>query len=95
MQNEIGKTRRSGKIIGFAHMAERLVKEHTFSLQGELSTRKYDRPIQIPNGKETIEHSQFVVEVRADTICILDRSSNGEQSDAAELPADDCQNELA
>jgi single-strand DNA-binding protein len=58
-------------------------------VQGELATREYDRTIQVPSGKKTIEHviQQLVVELKADTIRILDRSnSNAEPSDAAEPP---------
>jgi single-strand DNA-binding protein len=46
----------------------------------------------VPNGKKVIEHviPQLIVELRADSIRILDRSnSNGAQSDAAEPPADE------
>lgn len=72
---------------GFAQMTERLVQGAHVFVQSELSTREYDRVIQVPNGKKAIEHSvrQLVVELRADTIRVLDCSSSGEQSDAAEL----------
>jgi single stranded DNA-binding protein len=74
---------------GFEQLTPRLVKgAHVFA-QGELATREYDRTIQIPNGKKTIEHviQQLVVELKADTIRLLDRSnSNAEPSDAAEPP---------
>ena len=70
---------------GFAKLAERLVKGTHVFVQGELTTREYDRTIKVPNGKKVIEHvmKQLVVELKADTIRILDRSSNGER-DAAE-----------
>ena len=70
---------------GFAKLAERLVKGTHVFVQGELTTREYDRTIKVPNGKKVIEHvmKQPVVELKADTIRILDRSSNGER-DAAE-----------
>jgi single-strand DNA-binding protein len=54
-------------------------------VQGELVTREYDRMIKVPNGKKTIEHTikQLVVELKADTIRILDRpKSNGDTTDA-------------
>jgi hypothetical protein len=60
---------------------------HVF-VQGELTTREYDRTIKVPAGKgKTVEHTvpQLVVELKADTIRILDRSSaTGELSDAAD-----------
>jgi single-strand DNA-binding protein len=77
---------------GFAQMAERLVKGAHVFVQGELNTRQYDRTIKVPNGKKVIEHviRQLVVELRADSIRILDRSnSNGAQSDATEPPSDE------
>jgi single-strand DNA-binding protein len=74
---------------GFEQMRERLVKGAHVFVQGELTTHEYDRRIQIPNGKKTIDHvvKQLVVELKADTIRVLDRSqSNSELSDAAEPP---------
>jgi hypothetical protein len=64
-------------------------------VQGELTTREYDRAIQVPSGKKTIEHviQQLAVELKADTIRLLDRSSSAEQTDEsattghAEVPA--------
>ena len=72
---------------GFSQMSARLVKGTHVFVRGELNTREYDRTIKIPNGKKTIEHvvSQLVVELKADTIRILDRSSS---SDAAEPPVE-------
>jgi single-strand DNA-binding protein len=73
---------------GFEQLADRLVKSAHVFVQGELTTREYDRTIKVPTGKsKSIEYTiqQLVVELRADTIRTLDRSgSNGEQSDAAE-----------
>jgi hypothetical protein len=42
----------------------------------------------VPNGKKTIEHTikQLVVELKADTIRILDRSKS--TGDAADAPTD-------
>src|SRR5690348_12641601 len=73
---------------GFEQLAERLVKGAHVFVQGELTTRDYDRTIKVPTGKgKSVEHTiqQTIVELKADTIRMLDRSSsNGEQSDAAE-----------
>jgi hypothetical protein len=51
--------------------------------QRALNTRQYDRTIKAPNGKKVMEHviPQLAVELRADSIRLLDRStSNGAQS---------------
>ena len=79
---------------GFARLSERLAKGTHVFVQGELTTREYDRTIKVPNGKKVIEHvmKQLVVEVKADTIRILDRSSNGER-DAAEPQTAEAQEE--
>ena len=76
---------------GFAQMTSRLLKGTLVFVQGELSTREYDRAIQIPSGKKSVEHTiqQIAVELQADTIRILDRASNREQGDAAEPAAED------
>ena len=75
---------------GFAQMTPRLLKGTLVFVQGELSTRKYDRTISIPSGKKSIEHviQQLAVEMKADIIRALDRSSNSEQPDVPE-PADE------
>ncbi len=64
---------------GFAKTAGRLVKGAHVFVQGELATREYDRTIIIPKGNETVEHAipQLVVELRADSIRILDRRNSG------------------
>lgn len=73
---------------GFEQLAERLVKGAHVFVQGELTTRDYDRTIKVPTGKyKTIEHTiqQTAVELKADTIRMLDcHNSNGEQDDAIE-----------
>jgi single-strand DNA-binding protein len=71
---------------GFAQLASRLNKGTHVFVQGELTTREYDRTIQVPTGKKTIEHviQQLAVELKADTIRLLDRTSN---SGASETPA--------
>jgi single-strand DNA-binding protein len=72
----------------FAQMTDRLVKGVHVFVQGELTSREYDRTINVPAGNgKTIEHTlpQLVVELKAETIRILDRSSaTAEQGDAAE-----------
>lgn len=78
---------------GFAQLADRLAKGAHVFVQGELTTREYDRLIKIPTAKgKNIEHviQQLIVELKADTIRTLDRStSNSEQSDAAEPRVDE------
>jgi single-stranded DNA-binding protein len=71
-------------------MASRLVKGAHIFVQGELTTREYDRTIAIPNGKKSIEHviQQLAVELKADTIRILDRAST-QSGELAQQPADD------
>ena len=65
---------------------------HVF-VQGELTTREYDRTIKVPAGNgKVIEHTiqQLVVELRAETIRTLDRSAaSDQQSDAVEPPIDE------
>jgi single-strand DNA-binding protein len=72
----------------FSKIAERLAKGSLVYVQGELVTREYDRTIKVPNGKKTIEHTikQLVVELKADTIRILDRSKSN--ADKKDVPAD-------
>ena len=78
---------------GFAQLADRLTKGAHVFVQGELTTREYDRLIKVPTAKgKNIEHviQQLVVELKADTIRTLDRAgSNGEQNVAAEPRVDD------
>lgn len=59
-------------------MTERLVKGALVFVQGELTTHEYDRKIKVGSGKTAAEHTikQLVVELKADTIRFLDRSSN-------------------
>jgi single-strand DNA-binding protein len=74
---------------GFEPLAERLQKGAHVFVQGELTTREYDRTITVGNGKKPMEHviQQLAVELKADTIRILDRTAKSEQGDAAEAPA--------
>jgi single-strand DNA-binding protein len=61
---------------GFEQLADRLVKGAHVFVQGELTTREYDRTIKVSTGKgKSIEHviQQLVVELKADTIRTLDR----------------------
>ena len=78
---------------GFEQLAERLVKGAHVFVQGELTMRDYDRTIKLPAGNgKSVDHTiqQTIVELKADTIRMLDRSSsNGEQSDTAEPATDD------
>jgi len=69
----------------FEQLSSRLVKGTHLFVQGELTTREYERTIQVPNGKRAIEHviKQLAVELKADTIRILDRNSPA-ASDPAE-----------
>ena len=77
----------------FAQVTDRLVKGAHVFVQGELTTREYDRTIKVPAARgNTIERTvpQLVVELKADTIRILDRSTaTSEQSDPAEPPIDE------
>jgi single-strand DNA-binding protein len=71
---------------GSSQMASRLVKGAHILVQGELTTREYDRTVAVPNGKKSVEHviQQLAVELKADTIRILDRVSNASQCPASE-----------
>ena len=77
----------------FAQVADRLVKGAHAFVQGELATGEYDRTVRVPVGKDkTVEHTipQLVVELKADTIRILNRSTgSGEQSEASEPAVDE------
>ena len=71
---------------GFAQLAPRLSKGAHVFVQGELTTREYDRTITVPSGKKSIEHviQQLAVELKADTIRLLDRSTSSDQANADE-----------
>jgi single-strand DNA-binding protein len=73
---------------GFEQLAERLVKGAHVFVQGELTTRDCDRSIKVPTGNcKSVEHTiqQTIVELKADTIRMLDRSgTSGEETDVAE-----------
>jgi single-strand DNA-binding protein len=74
---------------GFSKLAARLASGSHVLVQGEIVTREYERVIKVPNGKKTIEHKiqQQVVEIKANIIRVLDRSSNG--SDTAETETEE------
>jgi single-strand DNA-binding protein len=70
-----------------AKLAERLVEGAQVYVQGELTTRDHDRTIKVPNGNAFIEHviNQVEVEVKADTIRILDRRSANDDETEPEI----------
>ena len=76
---------------GLAQMAPRLLKGAHVFVQGELTTREYGRTITVPSGKKSVEHviQQIAVELRADTIRILDRVGNSEPSEATQPVTED------
>ena len=76
---------------GFAQLASRLSKGTHVFVQGELTTREYDRTIQVPSGKKTIEHmiQQLAVELTANTIHLLNRTTNSGASEAPATTDDD------
>jgi single-strand DNA-binding protein len=76
---------------GFAQLTPRLMKGAHIFVQGELTTREYDRTIMVPSGKKSIEHviQQIAVELKADTVRLLDRTANSESVSAAQPSADE------
>jgi single-strand DNA-binding protein len=76
---------------GFAQLTPRLVKGAHVFVQGELTTREYDRTITVPNGKKAIEHviQQLTVELKADTVRMLDRTPNAESVSTAQSNVDE------
>jgi hypothetical protein len=75
---------------GFSKLAARLASGSHVLVQGEIVTREYEPVIKVPNGKKTIERKiqQQVVEIKANIIRVLGRSSNNE-SDAGEPETED------
>jgi single-strand DNA-binding protein len=73
---------------GFTQLAPRLCKGSHVFVQGELTTREYDRTIQVPSGKKAIAHviQQLIVELKADTVRLLDRSSGAQPETSSEAP---------
>ena len=66
-----------------AKLAERLLEGTLVYVQGELTTRDRERTIKVPNGNAVIEAvvKQLEVEVKADTIRILDRRASSDGDD--------------
>jgi single-strand DNA-binding protein len=77
---------------GFEPIAERLVKGSLVFVQGELTTREYDRTIKVMVGKKPVDHviQQLVVELKADAVRILDRN-NSSQSDTVDSLHDEAE----
>ena len=76
---------------GFPKLADRLSPGSHVFVQGELQTREYERTIQVPNGKKTIDHriQQLAVEIRAEIIRSLDRSPKAESGQAQTANAEE------
>jgi single-strand DNA-binding protein len=74
----------------FEAMSSRLVKGALVFVQGQLTTHEYDRTIKVPAGKKVIDHvvKQLVVELKADTIRVLDRSANTDHDAVEPEPAE-------
>jgi single-strand DNA-binding protein len=71
----------------FARVAARLTTGAHVFVQGEVTTRMYDKAIEIPNGQKPIQYTfkALVVELKANTIRLLDHTgSDPVVSDAAE-----------
>jgi single-strand DNA-binding protein len=73
---------------GFAQLAPRLSKGAHVFVQGELTTREYELTIQVSSGKKTIEHviQLLVVELKAETVRLLDRASETQPETPSEAP---------
>ena len=71
---------------GFSQIASRQAKGARVFEQGELTTREYDRTITVPGGNKSIEQviQQLADELKAETNCLLDRSTNSDQANADE-----------
>ena len=69
-------------------MTDRLTKGAHVFVQGELSTREYQKTIKVQSGQKTIEHAiqQLVVEVKADTIRTLDRTKTDSDQEQEKAP---------
>jgi single-strand DNA-binding protein len=76
---------------GFEPMSNRLLKGTHVFVQGELRTREYDKTIKTGNGKKGSEIviQQLVVETVANIVRVLDRNTNGQQSEATEAVEED------
>jgi single-strand DNA-binding protein len=82
------------QVVFFAKNSEaitsRLVKGAQVFVQGQLTTHEYDRTIKVPAGKKIIEHviKQLVVEIKAETIRVFDRSANTDHEAAEPEPTE-------
>jgi single-stranded DNA-binding protein len=65
---------------GFAQLAGHLIKGTHIFVQGELTTREYDRTIQVLGGKKTVDRviQQLAVELKAE--CCRNRRSAARSS---------------
>ncbi|MBV8811595.1 MAG: hypothetical protein JO033_23250 [Acidobacteriaceae bacterium] len=61
------------------------------SPRDELTTREYDRAVTVPNGKKSIEHviQQLIVELKAETIRVQERTGNAQSVEVAEQRTDE------
>jgi single-strand DNA-binding protein len=75
----------------FEAITSRLVKGALVFVQGQLTTHEYDRTIKVPaGGKKIIEHvmKQLVVEIKAETIRVLDRPAHTDHGVAEPEPTE-------
>jgi single-strand DNA-binding protein len=72
----------------FPKFAARIIKGAYVLVQGELLTRSYEKTIQVTVGKKTVDQTikALAVELKADTIKLLDRSSS---NSTEEQPSDE------
>lgn len=72
----------------FPKFADRIVKGAYVLVQGELLTRSYEKTIQVTVGKKTVDQTikALAVELKADTIKLLDRSNSTEEQPSDEQP---------
>jgi single stranded DNA-binding protein len=71
----------------FERVAARLTTGSHVFVQGEMTTRIYDKIIEIPNGQKPRQHTirALAVELKADTVRLLDHAATDpEANDAAE-----------
>ena len=75
----------------FTRLAPRLVKGAYVLVQGEHVTRNYDKTIEVPHGKKTIQVviKAMAVELKADTIKIFDRAPQLEEQPVEPPQAED------
>lgn len=75
----------------FPKFAERIVKGAHLFVQGEHLTRTYDKTIKVQTGGKTVDVviKATAVELKADTIRLLDRADAGDQTADQELHTDE------